>query len=538
MDAVMTRLWEIGGGKHWYSATVDHNVALKRVGSTLFTSSGEYFEWVSSNLHWRGLRMVFDQAGSGVWYNDIADQLTDSPGLTDLADGECIYVDIDRTQNLTGGSALSGRKAVTATLGAPVIPGSRWVIAWRIGTRIYSRDAAWHVGGAGVESVATTSVQGTVKLYSTAATPSDPVVPVVNGSGYVVGTGLTRSSAGSLNVGYHDGSVSIGGNTADVVVGNCNGNMTLGVSVDGQVELRGGAASNVWLRPAFGYYVDSSKTVVGRANGASLPGNPFNPVLHGLIGISDTTPTSYGVWARGQAATGGGGGYFEVSGGNTASVAVKAVGNLGSGVQASSTNIALDGTNSLSGGAGLSVSAVTGSYGAKINRSGPQQLINDSTDKAVSTFTNADDFVAIEPGDNDDAYKNTITSTNIVKCYGRIAVAGTAGIFSVLAQDSFNVSSVTRVNQYTIKLTPAAAFTNTPWPTITATFMQGKIGDPSTLVKNKSDQSLIILSVVWYYDTSDYKPCFQLLDKNGVVDLDNIKSGEGVYFTFMAVGKQ
>jgi hypothetical protein len=43
MDAVMTRLWEIGGGEFWYSATADRNVTMIWTGTTF--TNGENFEW-------------------------------------------------------------------------------------------------------------------------------------------------------------------------------------------------------------------------------------------------------------------------------------------------------------------------------------------------------------------------------------------------------------------------------------------------------------------------------------------------------------
>lgn len=171
MNAIMTRLWEVGGGEHWYSNTGWQNVQLVRNGTSVFVSTGDYFEWVSSNLHWKSLRVVF--SNSTGWFNDIADQTSDSTGLTDLADGQCIYVDLDRTTNRTGGTALVAVKGTTATLGTPLIPGSRMIIAWRIGSNIFTRGNSYYVGA--TFSVATTSSVGTVKLHQASLTPATPV---------------------------------------------------------------------------------------------------------------------------------------------------------------------------------------------------------------------------------------------------------------------------------------------------------------------------------------------------------------------------
>lgn len=169
-NAIMTRLWEVGGGEYWYSPTATHNVNLVRTGSP-FVSNGQYYEWDGTNLHWQGLRLLFDNSTG--YYNVITDQTTDSAGLTDLADGQCIYVDAVRTSNAT----VTAQKGTLATLGSPLTPGSRFVIAWRVGSQIFTRNSDFFVG-AGF-AVATTSAVGTVKLSRTSGTPSTPVVLVI-----------------------------------------------------------------------------------------------------------------------------------------------------------------------------------------------------------------------------------------------------------------------------------------------------------------------------------------------------------------------
>ena len=146
MGATMTRLQEIGGGEYWYSLTADRNVRMTQEG--VFVSNGESFEWVSSNLHWQGIRFLFDNSTSHI--NEVANQLTDSPGLTNLADGECIYVDLDRAtaHTISGGNPLVAQKAALSSLSGAATPGQRWVIASRIGNKIFVRDQSWPVGSA------------------------------------------------------------------------------------------------------------------------------------------------------------------------------------------------------------------------------------------------------------------------------------------------------------------------------------------------------------------------------------------------------
>lgn len=207
MDAAMTRVWEIGGGEHWYSATADRNVRMVRSG-TAFVSTGEYFEWSGTHLHWRGLKFTFDNSTASL--NEVKDQTTDSAGLTDLADGDCIYVDLDRTVNRSGGTALSAAKTTLALLGVGPTPGARYAIAWRVGSVVYTRDQPYNVGSA--LKLATTGAAGTVELSATDSASVTParVATVDSVSRAAYATGLTRGSdfvagAGDLQVGGING---------------------------------------------------------------------------------------------------------------------------------------------------------------------------------------------------------------------------------------------------------------------------------------------------------------------------------------------
>ena len=173
MDAAMTRLWEVAGGERWFSAVTPTNVKLTRSGA-LFTN-GEHFEWDGTDLHWKGLKFVFPNSTG--YYNAVADQTTNSAGLTDLADGECVYVDLDFSANRTGGTALVAAKATSALLGSPTVPGGRHVLAWRVGSSVYSRDQAWAVGTH--FSPATTTSLGVVKLSGAPTDSANPFAATV-----------------------------------------------------------------------------------------------------------------------------------------------------------------------------------------------------------------------------------------------------------------------------------------------------------------------------------------------------------------------
>ncbi len=190
-DAVMTRIWEVGGGEYWDSPTDYRNVRLVGAGA-VFVSTGEYWEVVANNVHWQNLRVIFDNSTSKI--NEILDQTVDQPGLTDLADGECVFVDLDRTQDRTGLSGLVAQKSALVTLGQSAVPGQRYVICWRSGANFFVRDQPYAIGGS--FKIATTLAYGTVKIASNpdlgiwdAASPVVPVIAMVAGAGYTATAG-------------------------------------------------------------------------------------------------------------------------------------------------------------------------------------------------------------------------------------------------------------------------------------------------------------------------------------------------------------
>jgi hypothetical protein len=226
MDSIMTRLWEVGGGEYWYSPTEYGNEKLCRSGSP-FVSNGEYMEWTGTNIHWKGLTWTF--ANSTAVLNSINDQTTDSPGLTDLADGQCIYVDVDRTVNRTGGTALNAVKGPLATLGSPTIPGSRYVLAWRFGSNIFTRDQSYFVGSS--FKAATIAAAGTVKISASDALPISPVwVATVDSTSFIAkAAGISRGFMPGQSTPAH----------ADDFIGSF-GNITIGGGWDGADGSGGG----------------------------------------------------------------------------------------------------------------------------------------------------------------------------------------------------------------------------------------------------------------------------------------------------------
>lgn len=205
-NAIMTRLWELGGGEQWYSPTADRNVRLN-IGDSVFVSTGESFEVVSGNLHWQGLSISFDNSIQHTI--SIVDQLTSVTGLTDLADGECIYVDLDRTS----AGPLTIQKGALSSLGLSQKPGGRWVVASRIGDKYYVTGQPWPVGSAFL--LATTAHTGVIKSSLDLASPNPiaaTIAPPGNANeGVAVCTGISRGKTiGTTRSIESDGNLQIG----------------------------------------------------------------------------------------------------------------------------------------------------------------------------------------------------------------------------------------------------------------------------------------------------------------------------------------
>ena len=259
-QAMESRLWEVGGGEHWYSATTDRDVLFTRDPSSVFVSDNENFEWTGTNIHWKGIS--FDFGNSTAIQNTITDQTTDSPGLTDLADGQCIYVDVNRAINA---SVLTAAKANLSSLGTPAVPGSRQILAWRVGAHVYSRGSVYEVGHA--FSHATSAAYGVVKLFSTTGT--DAIVPAVDASGIVAAHGIDRDTAGAL---------AIGATTATSVVISSS---LAGTNIIGGLDVTTGFTNSVAL----------TATGNGAANG--IVGNPGGGGTAGVEGVSSNSQHGY-----------------------------------------------------------------------------------------------------------------------------------------------------------------------------------------------------------------------------------------------------
>lgn len=195
-DAMMTRMWELGGGAHWYSAAADRNVHMTNYGTPF--ANGDYFTFDSGTgaTTWQGIRFLFDADGSSGTINEI-----DSGGGTVL-DGQCVYVDLDRTEDRTvaGGDPLVAAISTLSALGPGITPGSRWILAWRVGTSLYTRGWRYPVGT--TFTPATTTALGTVRLNQTPGTPLTPYVVSIMTDGQVVVAATSGNVAGGTFTGF------------------------------------------------------------------------------------------------------------------------------------------------------------------------------------------------------------------------------------------------------------------------------------------------------------------------------------------------
>lgn len=183
-DAVMTRLWELGGGEYWYANAADRNVTMIGNGSTF--SNGEYFVWTlgTNTLQWQNLRFLFDNSTAN--YNSVVN------GTAVLADGDCVYVDLNRSTTNPAVDTVTPVKGTLATLGTSTIPGNRYVMAWRNGNNVYTRGWRYAVGT--TFTPATTTSTGVVQLNNTPGSASNPSVVSIMSNGQAEVTATLNNS--------------------------------------------------------------------------------------------------------------------------------------------------------------------------------------------------------------------------------------------------------------------------------------------------------------------------------------------------------
>lgn len=300
-DAVMTRLWEVGGGQYWYSGTSDREVKLA-FGQPTISATGDNFQWTlgTQTLQWQSLSVVF--GNSPVAYNPVTD------GSAVLQDNQCLYVDLDRTST----STRTAQVQALTTLGQPTIPGSRVVIAWRRGNNIYVRDRGTEVGRS--IAVATTTASGTVKLKYAAGTPSDPVALAQDANGSFQNIATANNVPGFKGTGSGTGAgvEGVGGGT------NSPGLKGTGTGTGAGVEATASSSTNPAIKATVGYAdlptidragtiaigtTDSTGIAIGRTGQTTTVNGTLSAAtidLAGTMAIGATSTTTINIGRSGQ----------------------------------------------------------------------------------------------------------------------------------------------------------------------------------------------------------------------------------------------
>lgn len=326
VQAAESRIQEIGGGENWYSPTADRNVFFATTGLTAPLSN--WFVWDGTNLLWTGLTFSFDNSDEGgVYYNTVSNRTTALPGLTDLVDGECIYVDLQRYQNAN----LMAVKTTYQLLGTPSTPGARQVIAVNIGGQIFTRGSSTAVGVP--IPVAMTTVLGIVKLSYPAYTPLAPVVL-------------------NLDVNYRTAWTSQG--TAGYALQLTGGNSATAAQADGGILVTGGNNSST------GYGGNAGVFYGGTSTSASLTAG------NGVIGTGGDSSGSTFLSVPGSGIVGTGGNQTHVSGAAPGGNGGTFQGGTSDGSGNGGGGIVATGGNNLANGEGGVGATVTGGNAAGV----------------------------------------------------------------------------------------------------------------------------------------------------------------------------
>lgn len=292
MDAMMSVVWEAKSGQYWYSPTTRDGIKLCCT-ADIIASAGDNFDWTSPpTLLYKGLAVTFEN--SDVYYNTIVDN--DVTGVT-LLDGQCLYVDLDRTQT----AALVAQVGDLDDLPPPAVPGSRVIIAWVLNSELFIRDRGFDITR--TVPVATTARTGIVRLFQTSGAPSEPVVLNLN-----INNSITWTASGNQRA------LTVSGD------GTSEGVRATGGATDGAGVLGFGQGAGSGIGGQGGSAGGTGVKGVGGASGGI--GGEFTAGTNGV-----------GVYAEGGAGAAGYG-IWAIGGNNAPGVVAEGVGT-GSGIIAS-----------------------------------------------------------------------------------------------------------------------------------------------------------------------------------------------------------
>lgn len=452
MDAIMTVLWEAKSGTSWYSPTTRDGIKLCCTTSVI-AATGDNFDWTASpTLKWKGLRISFEN--SAAYYNVVQDN--EVTGVT-INDGQCLYVDIDRSQVAT----VVAQVGTLTALPAPTIPGSRVIIAWRVGTDMFIRDRGFDITR--TIPVATTAVTGIVRLNVTPGAPSAPVVIAIqaNGTASVTATGGNAVGFTATGNGTGAGLVGNGGITGAGVVGNGGvGGNTSGVfgqgnGTGGGVVGVGGATAGAGVSGTGGGGNASGVSGLGTGTGSGINGAGGATSGAGVAGTGGG-PNGNGVFGQGtgtgngiRAIGGATGSGVRGEGGATSGAGVTGVGTAGNAAgvvgQGQGSGAGVNGTGGATSGA-VGVQGTGGSTnGVGVRGDGVGTGAGGVFDGPGTGTASADDAIISNQnirlaGSNPagtTGFVNRITPLNVCKAWALIrCVAGTPSILA-----SFNIDT-------------------------------------------------------------------------------------------------
>ncbi len=441
MDAVMTMIWEVKSGPYWYSPTARDNIKTIFTSSVLSTNA-DNFDYIAGKLYWKGVKIAFEN--SPEYQNTVQDD--DVTGQI-FSDGDCLYVDIQRDSVAT----LVPVVAPLTSLGTPTQPGSRFILAWCLGSPAYVfvRDKGYEIGRAAV--VATTTTLGIVKLSVAPLSALSPIAISVGTDGAGANTatgsgfgliGYGSSTAGSKGIlGVAGGTGSLGSyssaassNNGIIGVGRGNDAGIQGFGGDGGTGIvgNGGATAGYGV---VGNGGPSSEGVIGNG-GSGAPGVSGIGGTGGVGGLFAGNGANAGVDASGGST---GPGVYGTGGGTSgtgvigAGVGTGATGVAGTGGATSGVGVTGQGTGSgagVTGTGGASGNGVTGvstaSSGVGVHGTGG------SSGKGVRG-TSADTGVeGVSTGSGTGVYGQASGATGI----GVWGVGGTGGVGGLFARGS------------------------------------------------------------------------------------------------------
>lgn len=448
MDAVTSVLWEAKSGESWYSPTSRDIMKVIYAPGPGALLGGDNFSWVLPNLSWVNLFVTFENA-SGGYYNTVTD------GTLPLSDGQCLYVDVNRTDTAT---PIVAAVAFLNDLPSPAIPGSRIVLAYRIGTSIYVRDRSYEIGRAFTVATQVTTpgatpggTLGVVKLSHAAVTPAAPIV-MSDGAANVafgfVALNVDKQAAytatGALAPALSVTAATTGINLYPTIYGlNTNdGDGVRGASLDG-FGTYGISENNIGVRGTSVATHAISGQAFGIGSGVYGLGGTSGAVAHGVYGVSGGF--GVGVYGEGSGALDGGtflggatGDGLTSTGGGTSGLGLRSIGGsagtLGN-TTANNANSGLIATGRTSGNGVEAYGGGTGGWGLRASgnsgSTGGGGIFfkgggtNGAADTDISIQVNENiKFAGQAPAGPTVPFNNSLNVASFIKHWGTMTGAG------------------------------------------------------------------------------------------------------------------